>query len=195
MNAMQRLLEISLLLLGVVALAAAAGESSSGVRSESGAVDRPSETDHQSVWVSSKPVLILIVFGGLAALYCMQLKRNAAFRLSEQRMRTLVDYAPDAIVLIDAQTGRFVDVNPNAIKLFGLPREELIRGGPIDLSPASQAAGRSSREFLEEKFREALDGRTPVFEWICRSASGKTIPTEVHLVRLPGVSRRFRDPF
>lgn len=137
-------------------------------------------------WIVAAALFGVALLGGLAGFLSLQYRRKAALRESEERMRTLVDFAPEAIVIIDARTGRFVDVNPNAVRLFGLERDSLLRGGPIDLSPAVQAGGRSSRAFMEEKIREALTGGTPVFEWTCRTSAGKTVPSEVHLVRLPG---------
>lgn len=131
--------------------------------------------------------LVLVLLGALMVFYNVLLKRKAsAARESAELLRTLVEFAPEAIVIIDAESLHFTDANGNALKLFGLPREGLLRGGPIDLSPAVQAGGRSSRTFIEEKVREAIAGKTPVFEWVCRSAAGKTIPCEMHLVRLPG---------
>jgi PAS domain S-box-containing protein len=131
--------------------------------------------------------MVFVLLGGLMAFYNILLKKKAAaIRASAELLRTLVEFAPEAIVIIDAETIHFTDANRNALSLFGVDREALLRGGPIDLSPALQAGGRSSRTFMEEKIREAMTGKTPVFEWTCRSAAGKTIPCEVHLVRLPG---------
>lgn len=138
-------------------------------------------------------LLILVLLGALLAYSHLQFKRKAAaVRESAELLRTLVECAPEAIVIIDASTGHFVDANRNAMKLFSLDHDALLRGGPIDLSPAVQPGNRPSRALMEEKFQEAMAGMTPVFEWICRSSEGKTIPCEFHLVRLPGAGRRLR---
>ena len=42
---------------------------------------------------------------------------EAAQRESEERFRTLVEHAPEAIVVLDPDTGRFVDVNENAMRV------------------------------------------------------------------------------
>src|SRR5262245_6940988 len=49
-----------------------------------------------------------------------------AVRESEARYRLLVDHAPDAIVVLDADAGRFIDVNENAERLFSLDRNQLL---------------------------------------------------------------------
>jgi PAS domain S-box-containing protein len=111
-------------------------------------------------------------------------------RVSEQRNRILVEHAPEAIVVLDASIGRFVDLNENAVKLFGLDREALLKLGPMDLSPPVQADGRATAELGPERISQALSGATPAFEWIHRNASGEDIPCEVRLVRLPSPNQQ-----
>ncbi len=108
-----------------------------------------------------------------------------ALRQSEARFRTLVEHAPEALVILDVNNGRFVDVSTNACALFGYPREALLTLGPVDVSPALQPDGRPSAEVAVAYIREATQGRHTVFEWTHRHASGDPIPCEVRLVRLP----------
>src|SRR5262249_5405211 len=56
---------------------------------------------------------------------------EVALRESEARYRMLVDHAPEAILVLDADTGRFVDGNTNAERLFGVTRSELLDIGPF----------------------------------------------------------------
>ena len=113
-----------------------------------------------------------------------------AVRESEARYRLLVDHAPEAIVVLDVETGRFVDANVNAQKLFGLERARLLELGPVDLSPPHQPDGSPSDERARAYIEQALAGEAPVFEWAHRSAAGREIMCEVRLVRLPSGSRR-----
>ncbi|HEX9083092.1 MAG TPA: PAS domain S-box protein, partial [Gemmatimonadaceae bacterium] len=113
-----------------------------------------------------------------------------ALRDSEARYRTLVENAPEAIVVLDVDAFRFVDVNANACLLFGLTRHELLRREPIEMSPATQPDGRTSSEAAHEYIRRALDGEIPVFEWIHCSDSEAEIRCEVRLVRLPAKGKR-----
>jgi PAS domain S-box-containing protein len=109
---------------------------------------------------------------------------------SERRLRTLVDYAPEAIVIIDADSARFVDCNPNALELFGMSRERLLEIDRAEISPERQPGGRLSRELAAEWIDTALAEGAPTFEWVFRTAQGREIPCEVRLVRLPRSGRR-----
>lgn len=113
-------------------------------------------------------------------------RAEARLRESEARARILVEHAPEAIVVFDGVTGRFVEVNDNAARLYGLSREELVGKHPAELSPGTQPDGRPSPEAAREKIQQALAGQTPVFEWMHRHTSGRLIPCEVRLLRLPG---------
>lgn len=113
-----------------------------------------------------------------------------ALRESEARNRTLVENAPEAIVVLDVDLGRFVDVNDNAVRFFRMPREALLACGPEQVSPPVQADGTSSFGVVHGYLERALAGETPVFEWLHRDALGHDIPCEVRMVRLPSSSRR-----
>lgn len=109
---------------------------------------------------------------------------------SEQRYRTLVEHAPEAIVVVDVDIGYFVDVSASAVDLFGMTRTELLTTSPVALSPATQPDGRPSAAAAEEWLARALAGETPTFEWIHCDAARRSITCEVRLVRLPSSERR-----
>jgi len=112
-------------------------------------------------------------------------ERTAALATSEARFRALVEHAPEAIVVFDGDTGRFLFGNGHACALYGVPMERLAELTPTDVSPELQPNGRRSSELAREIMDEALAGGTPVFEWIHRQPDGRLIPTEVRLLRLP----------
>ena len=114
---------------------------------------------------------------------------HQALMESEQRFRTLVEYAPEAIVVLNVQTGHFVDANENAARLFGYSRESLLNMGPLDVSPAMQPDGRTSAELAASYIHDAEAGGAPIFEWVCRNASGQAVCCEIRLVRLPAAGR------
>jgi len=90
-------------------------------------------------------------------------------RESEARYRALVENAPEAIVVLDVDRNRFVDVNDNAVRLFGLPREDLLTTGPETVSPEFQSDGLLSAGLNRGYIERALKGGRPVFEWLHRT--------------------------
>jgi PAS domain S-box-containing protein len=78
------------------------------------------------------------------------------------------------------------------VKLYGLPRDELIKVGPAQMSPPTQPNGQDSTQAAMEKIGEAMQGGMPVFDWMHRNAQGQDIPCEVRLVRMPGEHPRVR---
>lgn len=113
-----------------------------------------------------------------------------ALRESEARNRALVESAPEAIVVLDVDQGRFVDANDNATELFKLPRETLLTIGPSKLSPEHQPDGSPSFGPVRGHISAALAGRNPVFEWTHLDANGRSFPCEVRFAALPSSSRR-----
>ncbi|HRX77741.1 MAG: PAS domain S-box protein [Planctomycetaceae bacterium] len=110
---------------------------------------------------------------------------QTALRESEKRLNTLFAYAPEAIVMLDVDTGRFIDVNPRAEALFGLSREELAELGPLDVSPTHQPGGLASPTSASAYIHAAVEGGAPTFEWWHRNSAGQQFPCEVRLVRMP----------
>ena len=117
-------------------------------------------------------------------------ERTAELATSEARLRTLLEHAPEAIVVFDGDTGRFLQCNENAARLYGLTREELCEVTPWDVSPERQPDGQLSREAARQQMDRALAGETPVFEWTHRHLSGRLFECEVRLVRLPSEGGR-----
>jgi len=117
-------------------------------------------------------------------------RAEAAIRESEARYRTLVEHAPEVIVVYDADLGRFVECNDNAVRFFRMTREQLLASGPRDVSPPEQSDGGRSFDVARGQIDRALAGEAPCFEWTHRDASGQDIPCEVRLVRLPSSSQR-----
>ncbi len=114
-------------------------------------------------------------------------------RQSEARFRAMIEYAPEAIVIYDISTRSFTVANAAAERLSGLPRDQLLKKGLLELSAHKQPDGTSGPE-AEARFRgyiqEALTGGTPEFEWLIRNARGQEIPCEVRLLLLPQDDRR-----
>ena len=114
-----------------------------------------------------------------------------SMRESEARYRTLVEHAPEVIVVFDVDMGKFVDVNDNACRFFKMPREALLASGPDKISPAQQPDGtlvlrRGRAASSKARWRATCrcsNGRTAI-------RRGQNMPCEVRFVRLPSSNRR-----
>ena len=117
------------------------------------------------------------------------MKNTTTNNVDEQRYRVLIDYATEPIVIFDMDTGRFVDLNQNAVNLFKYSKQELLSKGPIDLSPPV-VYGRKAADFAKEYLEEAISGNNPIFDWIFLDQEGSDFPCEVQLIRLPPYEKR-----
>ncbi len=113
----------------------------------------------------------------------------AILRENEERYRILVENAPEALVVIDLENRKFISVSESATELFKMSKEELLRSGVLDISPAYQPNGQLSAQAAMEKIMEAVEGGKPVFEWTHSDKFGNLIPCEVRLVRLPAENK------
>jgi PAS domain S-box-containing protein len=113
-------------------------------------------------------------------------RTEEALRESEARYRTLMQNAPEAIVVADLDEGRLVDANDNAEALFELDREALLQTDPAVLLPGWPLGKESSDSGARNVLEQAAEGETPVSEIVHVSASGSERPCEMRLVMLPG---------
>src|SRR5277367_2929827 len=113
-----------------------------------------------------------------------------ALRESEAHYRTLVENAPDAIVVLDVEKDSFIDCNNNALRLFRLNREDLLTRGPGELSPAFQPDGRHSIVATQLWAERASSDENTSFEWVHRNALGSDVPCEVRLFQLLSPARQ-----
>ncbi|MDH1684136.1 EAL domain-containing protein [Pseudomonas chengduensis] len=129
--------------------------------------------------------------GGRQTLFLLLVEDISARREAEARYRTLVEHAPEAILLFDPEGG-IVECNENALRLFRYRRDELLGRSIQSISPLRQADGRLSSRAGKAFLRRAIAGDAPVFEWSHRDSGGRQLPCEVRLVRMPGESLLIR---
>jgi PAS domain S-box-containing protein len=135
-------------------------------------------------------VLMLALLGLGSVAVRRKRVNDIALRESEQRFRALVEHAPEAIVIFDADTDRFIDANDKALTMFGLSRKQVLTRGPTDISAPLQPGGRPMVMAVQEDVRRALSGESLVMSWLVCGATGEEIPCEVRLVRIPSGERR-----
>ncbi len=116
-------------------------------------------------------------------------RAEAALRESEERFRTLVEHAPEAIFVADVDARRFIGANENAARLLGYTKEQLLQMSWLDITPPTQPDGRSTAEVATQLIQAALAGGAPVYEGTNLSAAGEERPAEIRLVRLPAAGR------
>ena len=111
-------------------------------------------------------------------------------RESEARYRTLVEHAPEVILVFDVDRGRFVDVNDNACRFFKMDASACCEFGPEQLaprrSPAPASFGAAARPHRGSARRRDAGVRVGAL----RAATGQVMPCEVRFVRLPSSNRR-----
>ncbi len=101
-----------------------------------------------------------------------------ALRESEERYRTLVEYASDGIFLADAQ-GRYLNVNPRGCDMLGYSREELLSMTIADLIAPEELAARPIR------FDELRTGNALISERQLRRKDGSLLEVEISTRMLP----------
>lgn len=141
-------------------------------------------------WDNYKDWLFVFISTGLLVILVRQYVRKiqqarAQISLSEAHYRRLIETASDAIVVLDLSSAHFVQHNQQAERLFEMNGEELHRVGPLELSPEFQPDGQRSTDKARAYVQQAAEGGAPVFEWMHRSRTGREIPCEIRLLRLP----------
>lgn len=139
-----------------------------------------------------RPTLALLVSLALTILgtaYVYLTLRAAEMRQalaqSEGRYRTMIEHAPEGIMIFSADQGRLIEANENACRMFGRSREQLQNTTLLDLSAPIQSNGVTAADGARTYIQSTLDGASPSFVWNLVDAAGNEFPCEVRLVLLP----------
>lgn len=114
---------------------------------------------------------------------------ETGLRKSEERFRILIEQAPEAIIVIDADTLAIVDANRNAELLFSTGREALIKKGLQDYYSEDQPDHLPYEQTIAKHIKDVKEGKEFSFERQIRQPSGNEIICEVRLSLLPSEGR------
>jgi PAS domain S-box-containing protein len=106
-------------------------------------------------------------------------KAERALLESEGRYRAIFEKSADAIFVL---TDRFIDCNPEAERMFGLVRDQIIGMTPADLSPREQPGNISSAQMSEKYLQHAFSGTIQSFSWVHCTKDGRPFPAQVTLI-------------
>ncbi len=105
-----------------------------------------------------------------------------SLRETETRFRSLFEQANDAIFLIQGTT--VLDCNRRAETLYGIPRNKIISGSSIFISPPAQPVGWESAGLMREMIAKADAGHAVMFEWRNLRRDGSPLDVEISLSRV-----------
>jgi PAS domain S-box-containing protein len=120
----------------------------------------------------------------------LQGKASRALSESEERFRTLVELAPEAIVLLDPVSNHLVEANRKAEEIFGCTRDELLSVALPQFYATDQPDKVAVSESLPEHTRRVLAGEEVIFERAIISAKGEQRYCEVRLTEFPSGERQ-----
>ncbi|NJD20159.1 MAG: PAS domain S-box protein, partial [Gemmatimonadetes bacterium] len=135
-------------------------------------------------------VLTLALLTALALVGRRRREHRKALAISEARMRALVESAPEAIGILDADAFRYINANERALQLFGVRREDMSKVDPFSLMPDGIPGVPDARAHILERFQRALQGETQVLQWVMVDRNGERIPCELRLAPLPSEGAR-----
>ncbi len=116
-------------------------------------------------------------------------RTEEAIRESEARYHALVEYAPEAIAVMDVASGTFIDVNTAAERLFGYSREQILGSSPLRFCAETQPDGTPSTVAVTQHIEQVLAGETPRYVFLAHHSTGREILIEVRSARLPTKGR------
>ncbi len=120
-------------------------------------------------------------------------RSEVALKNSEERYRRLFEMESDSVVMVDDETGKFIDVNSAAVRMYGYSRDEFLQLKHVDLS----AEPLKTIEFIRSK------GTADSLRWH-KNKGGTVFPVEiagsyfeyqgreVHVAAIRDVSERVR---
>ena len=104
---------------------------------------------------------------------------------SERRFRTLMENAPEAIVVYDVDLKRIVDANIKAVQLFGCTLDKLLQSDLDRFYPPNLPDSRLVADSMDHAILCAMSGEEVLLERLVRSDDGRDLICELRVVQLP----------
>jgi PAS domain S-box-containing protein len=104
---------------------------------------------------------------------------------AEENVNAFFNSSSDGLLILSPERG-FIHANQTATAMFGFKSAaDLIKCGPVELSPPYQPDGRPSQDAAVEHINKALRMDTPLhFDWIHKRTDGTEFPCEIVLVKI-----------
>ncbi|PWR70359.1 sensor histidine kinase [Methanospirillum lacunae] len=150
----------------------------------------------ESVWDKySLPIIIILIIIASETLLIAGLVLNRRSRVSaekrlhesEERYRTLINNAPDAIIVYDLGENRFIEANPKALSLLGCSMEQLRSLDYSGFYAKAQELDSNLPVIVQEHLEQIFSGQVVGFERVITTYDRKEIYCDVTIVRLPNL--------
>lgn len=120
-----------------------------------------------------------------------QKEAEKALRESAEFRKRVFEASLMPIVIMEADSLKFIDCNPAAVTIFGFStKEETLGKTPLDVSASAQYDGTASEQLTLAKIEEAARHGTAVFEWLHQRPNGEQWDAEVHLMSFTAGNRK-----
>ncbi|MES2113812.1 MAG: ATP-binding protein [Pseudomonadota bacterium] len=108
----------------------------------------------------------------------------------EVNYHTMLAGSPDAVLLLDLEQNRLLNVNRASCQLLGRSEAQLLQSSLLALCPPAQPGGRSSADTLADQLAMVAAGDIRVFEARFSHGNGRPIDCELRMVALDVPGRR-----
>ena len=120
----------------------------------------------------------------------LRAESDAALRESNAYTKVLFSDSRIPLVVLDPQTGKFLDCNQAAVDIYQLEHAENVLGRtPLDMSAPIQYDGTDSAVAAQAHIARAMADESHVFEWRHQRPNGEIWDAEVHLMHFQAGGR------
>ena len=104
-------------------------------------------------------------------------------RESQEYLKVLFSSSRIPLIVMDAETGVYIDCNAAAVQIYGYTnREEVLGKTPLDVSAPIQYNGADSVTEAIKHNRACIENGSHIFEWLHQRPDGQMWDADVHLM-------------